>query len=128
MLGFQSLSEAAISSLAEQNGNLIDGIALFDADAYLTFLAGKLKTGEVNILSNGELEVDGQRLRGLYAFIEGEANLDVRGGAIRYGVIDIEGNAYLVTTGGINGSGWVRIAPDTPEWKYLQSSKWNKIN
>ena len=128
MLGFQSLSEAAISSLASQDGNEVFGEAIFNADAYLTFLAGKLKTGEVHILSNGELEVDGRRLRNSYAFIEGEATFDARGGAIRYGVIDIEGNAYLVTEGGINGSGWVRVAPDTPEWQYLQSSKWNKIN
>ena len=122
MLGFQSLSEAAISSLASQDGNEVFGEAIFNADAYLTFLAGKLKTGEVHIL------VDGRRLRNSYAFIEGEATFDARGGAIRYGVIDIEGNAYLVTEGGINGSGWVRVAPDTPEWQYLQSSKWNKIN
>ncbi len=128
MLGFQSLSEAAISSLAEQSGNQIDGKAIFNADAYLTLLAGKLKTGEVNVLSTGELEVDGRRLRGSYAFIESEATFEATGGAIRYGVIDIEGNAYLVTAGGINGSGWVRVAPNTPEWKYLQSSKWNKIN
>ena len=128
MLGFQSLSEAAISSLAEQGGVEIDGIAIFNADAYLKFLAGKLKTGDANILATGELEVDGQRLRGSYGFIEGEAILDSKGGAIRYGVIDIEGNAYLMTEGGINGSGWVRVAPNTPEWKYLQSSKWNKIN
>jgi len=128
MLGFQSLSEAAISSLSTQSGNKIDGIAIFNADAYLKFLAGKLKTGDANILSTGELEVDGQRLRGSYAFIEGEAKFNVKGGAIRYAVVDIEGNAYLVTEGGINGSGWVRVAPNTPEWKYLQSSKWNKIN
>ena len=128
MLGFQSLSEAAISSLAEQSGVEIDGKALFNADAYLTFLAGKLIDGNVGILANGELEVDGQRLRGSYAFINSEAILDTTAGAIRYGVIDIEGNAYLFTEGGINGSGWVRVAPDTPEWKYLQSSKWNKIN
>ena len=128
MLGFQSLSEAAISSLAKQDGNQIDGIAIFNADAYLKFLAGKLKNGDANILSTGELEVNGQRLRGSYAFIEGEATFEAKGGAIRYGVIDIEGNAYLITEGGINGSGWVRVAPNTPEWKYLQSSKWNKIN
>jgi hypothetical protein len=128
MLGFQAISEAAISSLAEQSGNEIDGIAIFNADAYLKFLAGKLKTGDANILSTGELEVAGQRLRGSYAFIESEATFEAKGGAIRYGVIDIEGNAYLITEGGINGSGWVRVAPNTPEWKYLQSSKWNKIN
>ena len=128
MLGFQSLTEAAISSLAAQDGKHIDGTAIFNADAYLKFLAGKLKTGDANILSNGELEVNGQRLRGSYAFIEGEATFEAKGGAIRYGVIDIEGNAYLITEGGINGSGWVRVAPNTPEWKYLQSSKWNKIN
>ena len=128
MLGFQSLSEAAISSLAKQDGNQIDGIAIFNADAYLKFLAGKLKTGDANILSTGELEVNGQRLRGSYAFIEGEATFEAKGGAIRYGIIDIEGNAYLITEGGINGSGRVRVAPNTPEWKYLQSSKWNKIN
>ena len=128
MLGFQSLSEAALSSLAKQDGNQIDGIAIFNSEAYLTSLAGKLKTGDANILSNGELEVDGRRLRGSYAFIKGEATFEAKGGAIRYGVIDIEGNAYLITEGGINGSGWVRVAPNTPEWKYLQSSKWNKIN
>ena len=128
MLGFQSLSEAALSTLAVQDGNQIDGEAIFNADAFLTFLAGKLIDGEVNVLSNGELEVDGQRLRGSYAFIEGEATFKAKGGAIRYAVVDIEGNAYLVTEGGINGSGWVRVAPNTPEWKYLQSSDWNKIN
>jgi len=128
MFGFQSLSEAALSTLADQDGNEVFGEATFEAEAFLTFLAGKLKTGDANILSNGELEVAGQRIRGSYAFIEGEATFEAKGGTIKYGIIDIEGNAYLVTEGGINGSGWVRVAPNTPEWKYLQSSKWNKIN
>lgn len=128
MLGFQSLSEAALSTLTDDIGLEIFGKANFNTDAYLTFLAGKLIDGNVNILSTGELEVDGMRLRGSYAFINSEAILDTKGGTIRSGIIDIEGNAYLLTEGGINGSGWVRVAPDTPEWKYLQSSKWNKIN
>lgn len=128
MLGFQSLSEAALSTLSVQGGVEVDGKAFFNAEAFLTSLSGKLIDGNVDILANGELEVDGQRLRGSYAFIECEATFKAKGGAIRYAVVDIEGNAYLVTEGGINGSGWVRVAPNTPEWKYLQSSDWNKIN
>ena len=128
MLGFQSLSESAISSLAEQNGNEVFGEAIFEGEAFLTFLAGKLKTGALDILATADLETLGQRLRGSSAFMTGEAFLETYGGAIRYANIMIEGEAFLYVTGGINGSGWVRIAPDTPEWDYLQSSKWNKIN
>ena len=128
MLGFQSLSEAAISSLAEQNGNEVFGEAIFEGEAFLTFLAGKLETGALDILATADLEALGQRLRGSSAFMTGEAFLEAYGGAIRYANIMIKGEAFLYVTGGINGSGWVRIAPDTPEWDYLQSSKWNKIN
>ena len=128
MLGFQSLSESAISSLAEQNGNEVFGEAIFEGEAFLTFLAGKLKTGALDILATADLETLVQRLRGSSAFMTGEAFLETYGGAIRYANIMIEGEAFLYVTGGINGSGWVRIAPDTPEWDYLQSSKWNKIN
>ena len=128
MLGFQSLSESAISSLAEQNGNEVFGEAIFEGEAFLTFLAGKLKTGALDILATADLETLGRRLRGSSVFMTGEAFLETYGGAIRYANIMIEGEAFLYVTGGINGSGWVRIAPDTPEWDYLQSSKWNKIN
>ena len=128
MLGFQSLSEAAISSLAEQDGNEMFGVAIFEGEAFLTFLAGTLETGKLDILAEAELEALGQRLRGSSAFITGEAFLETYGGAIRYANIQIKGEAFLFVTGGINGSGWVRVAPDTPEWDYLQSSKWNKIN
>ena len=128
MLGFQSLSEAAISSLAKQGGVEIDGAAIFEGEAFLTFLAGKLETGALDILATADLEALGQRLRGSSAFMTGEAFLETYGGAIRYAKIMIKGEAFLYVTGGINGSGWVRIAPDTPEWDYLQSSKWNKIN
>jgi hypothetical protein len=128
MFGFQSLSEAALSTLADQDGNEIFGEATFEAEAFLTFLAGKLKTGALDILATADLEVLGRRLRGSSAFMTGEAFLETYGGAIRYANIMIEGEAFLYVTGGINGTGWVRIAPDTPEWDYLQSSKWNKIN
>ena len=128
MLGFQSLSETSISALAEQDGNEMFGEAIFEGEAFLTFLAGKLKTGKLDILAEAELEALGQRLRGSSAFMTGEAFLETYGGAIRYANIKIKGEAFLFVTGGINGSGWVRVAPDTPEWDYLQSSKWNKIN
>lgn len=128
MLGFQSLSEASISALADQDGNEIFGEAIFEGEAFLKFLAGKLKTGKLDILAEAELEALAQRLRGSTAFITGEAFLESYGGAIKYANIQIKGEAFLFVTGGINGSGWVRVAPDTPEWDYLQSSKWNKIN
>ena len=128
MLGFQSLSEAAISSITEPDGNEMFGEAMFQGEAFLTLLASKIHTGKLDILAEAELEALGQRLRGSTAFITGEAFLETYGGTIKYANIKIKGEAFLFVTGGINGSGWVRVAPDTPEWDYLQSSKWNKIN
>ena len=40
----------------------------------------------------------------------------------------ILGEADINVDGTINGSGWVRQNPDTPEWDATQSSDWNRIN
>jgi len=58
----------------------------------------------------------------------GEAIYKVNANAIWKGDVFILGEADIKVDGTINGSGWTRINPDTPEWDVKQSSDWNRIN
>jgi len=62
------------------------------------------------------------------AEIIGEAILKANANAIWKGDVFILGEADINVDGTINGSGWVRQNPDTPEWDVTQSSDWNRIN
>ena len=58
----------------------------------------------------------------------GEEIISVNANAICKGDLFILGEADINVDGTINGSGWIRQNPDTPEWDATQSSDWNRIN
>ena len=58
----------------------------------------------------------------------GEAIYKVNANSIWKGNVFILGEGDIKVDGTINGSGWTRINPDTPEWDVKQSSDWNRIN
>ena len=58
----------------------------------------------------------------------GEAIVKVNANVIWASDVFILGEADINVDGTINGSGWVRQNPDTPEWDATQSSDWNRIN
>ena len=58
----------------------------------------------------------------------GEAIVKVNANVIWASDVFILGEADINVDGTINGSGWVRQNPDTPEWDVTQSSDWNRIN
>ena len=60
--------------------------------------------------------------------ILGEAIYNVNANVIWKGDVFILGEADIKVDGTINGSGWTRINPDTPEWDITESSDWNRIN
>ena len=60
--------------------------------------------------------------------ILGEATLRVSPSIVQTFIFYFEGTGKLEVSGEIAGEGWERINPDTPEWQYKESSKWNKIN
>ena len=58
----------------------------------------------------------------------GEAIIRANANVIWKGDVFILGEADIKVDGTINGSGWTRINPDTPEWDVTESSDWNRIN
>ena len=60
--------------------------------------------------------------------ILGEALMSANANVIWKGDVFILGEADINVDGTINGSGWVRENPDTPEWDVTESSDWNRIN
>ena len=61
-------------------------------------------------------------------FILGEAIYKADANVIWSSDVFILGEADIKVDGTINGSGWVRQNPDTPEWDITESSDWNRIN
>jgi len=59
-------------------------------------------------------------------FILGEAIYNVNANVIWKGDVFILGEAAVTVMGTINGSGWVRQNPDTPEWDVAKSKDWNR--
>ena len=62
------------------------------------------------------------------ASIVGEAILQGNANVIWQGDVFILGEADIKVDGTINGSGWVRKNPNTPEWDVAKSQDWNRIN
>ena len=58
----------------------------------------------------------------------GEAIVSVDANVIWKSNVFLLGEGDIKVDGTINGSGWVRQNPDTPEWDVTQSSDWNRIN
>ena len=74
------------------------------------------------------MEAEGDINIGAVVSLDAVANIHVNAGEIESGLANFNGVATLYARGGELGEGWVRIEPDTPEWKYNESSDWNKIN
>ena len=58
----------------------------------------------------------------------GKAIIKVNANASWKGDVFILGEGDIKVDGTINGSGWVRQNPDTPEWDINESQDWNRIN
>jgi len=58
----------------------------------------------------------------------GEAIVSVDANVIWKSNVFLLGEGDIKVDGTINGSGWVRQNPDTPEWDAKKSSDWNRIN
>ena len=84
------------------------GFITFSGSPFASVGAGAVVRKEVNIL--------------------GEALISANANVIWKGDVFILGEADINVDGTINGSGWVRQNPDTPEWDVTQSSDWNRIN
>ena len=60
--------------------------------------------------------------------ILGQALIKVNANATWKSDVFLLGEADIKVDGTINGSGWVRQNPDTPEWDVAKSQDWNRIN
>ena len=61
-------------------------------------------------------------------YIIGEAIVSANANVIWKSNVFLLGEGDIKVDGTINGSGWVRQNPDTPEWDVKKSSDWNRIN
>jgi len=127
MLGIKTYSESPMSTLGDI-ADLVGAFPKFTATAELDAFATNLKGLGINIVANADLEGELDTNLGAVVSLNAVANIHVNAGEIETGLANFNGVATLYARGGELGEGWVRIEPDTPEWKYNESSDWNKIN
>ena len=127
MLGIKTYSESPMSTLGDI-ADLVGAFPKFTANAELDAFVGNLKGLGINIVSTADLEAELDINIGAVVSLDAVANIHVNAGEIESALANFNGVATLYAKGGELGEGWVRIEPDTPEWKYNESSDWNKIN
>ena len=127
MLGIKTYSESPMSTLVDI-ADLLGAFPKFTATADLDAFGGYLKSIGINIVSTADLEGELYTNIGAVVSLNAVADLHANAGEIETGIANFNGVATLYARGGELGEGWVRIEPDTPEWKYNESSDWNKIN
>ena len=127
MLGIKTYSESPMSTLGDI-ADLVGAFPKFTGTAELDAFGGDLKSIGINIVSTADLEGELDTNLGAVVSLNAVANIHVNAGEIETGIANFNGVATLYARGGELGEGWVRIEPDTPEWKYNESSDWNKIN
>ena len=127
MLGIKTYSESPIATLGDI-ADLVGAFPKFTANAELDAFATNLKGLGINIVSTADLEAELDTNLGAVVSLNAVANIHVNAGEIETGLANFNGVATLYAKGGELGEGWVRIEPYTPEWKYNESSDWNKIN
>ena len=127
MLGIKTYSESPIATIGDI-ADLVGAFPKFTGTAELDAFVGNLKGLGINIVSTADLEAELDINIGAVVSLDAVATLHVNAGEIQTGIANFDGVATLYAKGGELGEGWVRIEPDTPEWKYNESSDWNKIN
>ena len=127
MLGIKTYSESPIATVGDI-ADLVGAFPKFTANAELDAFATNLQGLGINIVSTADLEAELDINIGAVVSLDAVATLHVNAGEIETGLANFNGVATLYARGGELGEGWVRIEPDTPEWKYKESSDWNKIN
>ena len=127
MLGIKTFSESPIATIGDI-ADLVGAFPKFTGTAELDAFVGTLKGIGINIVSTADLQGDLDVNKGAVVNLNAVADLHVNAGEIQTGIANFDGVATLYARGGELGEGWVRIEPDTPEWKYNESSEWNKIN
>ena len=84
------------------------GFTSFASSPFASVGSGAIIKREVNILGEAIIKANANVIWNSDVFLLGEADINV--------------------DGTINGSGWVRQNPDTPEWDIDKSQDWNRIN
>ena len=127
MLGIKTFSESPIATIGDI-ADLVGAFPKFTGTAELDAFATNLKGLGINIVSTADLQGELDINIGAVVSLNAVADLHANAGEIETGIANFNGVATLYARGGELGEGWVRIEPDTPEWKYNESSDWNKIN
>jgi len=129
MLGLATYSELPFSTVVNV-AEVLEGSASILAEG--TFTVGEVIIGRLakpSFLGVANVDVmAGVNRTPLAIDILGEATLRVSPSIVQTFIFYFEGTGKLEVSGEIAGEGWERINPDTPEWQYKESSKWNKIN
>ena len=129
MLGLATYSELPFSTVVNV-AEVLEGSASILAEG--TFTVGEVVIGRLakpSFLGTDDLDVMGGVNRTPLAIeMFASGRLRVSPVIIQTFIFYFEGSGKLEVSGEIAGEGWERINPDTPEWQYKESSKWNKIN
>ena len=129
MLGLATYSELPFSTVVNV-AEVLEGSASILAEG--TFTVGEVIIGRLakpSFLGVANVDVmAGVNRTPLAIDMLGEATVRVSPSIVQTFIFYFEGTGKLEVSGEIAGEGWERINPDTPEWQYKESSKWNKIN
>ncbi len=129
MLGNSTYSQLPFSTVVNV-AEVLEGSASFLAEGTMIIddvIIGRL--AKPSFLGEGSLDAMAGVNRipeSIDVFSTGD--LRVNPTVIQTFIFYFEGTGKMEVSGKIAGEGWERINPNTPEWQYSKSSKWNKIN
>lgn len=129
MLGNSTYSELPFSTTVNV-AEILEGSASFLAEGTFTvgeIIIGKLAKANFEGVANLDVSAGVNRIVSNINML-GEATVRLHPSIVQTFIFYFDGTGKLEVSGEIAGEGWERINPDTPEWQYKESSKWNKIN
>lgn len=129
MLGNSTYSELPFSTTINV-AEILEGSASFLAEGTFTVgevIIGRLAKANFEGVANLDVSAGVNRIP-IKIDMLGEGRFTIVPTIVQTFIFYFEGTGKMEVNGTIAGEGWERVNPNTPEWQYNESSKWNKIN
>lgn len=129
MLGNSTYSQLPFSTLVNV-AEILEASASFSVQGTMTIddvIIGRLASASILGTANVDVLANVNRIPKAIDMM-GEAHIHLTPTTVQTFIFYFNGTAKMEVNGKIAGEGWERVNPNTPEWQYNESSKWNKIN
>ena len=129
MLGNSTYSQLPFSTLVNV-AEILEANASFSVQGTMTIddvVIGRLASASILGTANVDVLTNVNRIPKAIDMM-GEARMYLTPTVVQTFIFYFNGTAKMEVNGKIAGEGWERVNPNTPEWQYNKSSKWNKIN